>query len=185
MKIAPIDIAHKSFHKKAFGLDGEEVTDFLRSVADEMETLIRERNKLRDEVREKEMQILDYRERDKVLRETITTAQRMAEKMREDAERESKMILNDANQRADMIVKDARDSLKRVYQEVSDIKRARIQLEANLRALLQSHLNLIDTHDDLVKGLGEKPVNSGVGATAANAPAGANTSVRVSPLSSN
>ena len=75
--------------------------------------------------------------------------------------------------------------MKRVYQEVSDIKRARIQLEANLRALLQSHLNLIDTHDDLVKGLGEKPVNSGVGATAANAPAGANTSVRVSPLSSN
>ena len=52
MKIAPIDIAHKVFGKKMMGLDSEEVQDFLRLIAEEMETLIRERNNLREQMRD-------------------------------------------------------------------------------------------------------------------------------------
>lgn len=147
MKIAPIDIAHKSFKKRAFGLDSEEVSEFLRAVADELEAVIRERNQLKEQLREKDLSILDYRERDKTLRETIVTAQRMAEKIREDAERESKLIVNDANQKAEMIVRDARDSLKRVYQEITDIKRSRMQFENNFKALLQSHMGMLEASD--------------------------------------
>ncbi len=147
MKIAPIDIAHKSFKKRAFGLDADEVSEFLKAVADELEAVIRERNQLKEQLREKDLSILDYRERDKTLRETIVTAQRMAEKIREDAERESKLIVNDANQKAEMIVRDARDSLKRVYQEITDIKRAKLQFENSFKALLQSHMTMLDTSD--------------------------------------
>ncbi len=153
MKIAPIDIAHKSFSKKMFGVDSQEVTDFLRDIADQLEQIVRERNKLKEDLREKEMQILEFRDRDKILRDTVTTAQRMSEKMREDAEREAKMIINDANQKAEMIVRDARDSLKRVYQEITDIKRSRLQFENNLKALLNSHLKMLESHDDLLQGI--------------------------------
>lgn len=170
MKIAPIDISHKSFKRKAFGLDTDEVTDFLKSVAEEMETLIRERNRLKEEMRDKELSLLEYKERDKVLRDTITSAQRMSEKMREDAEREAKIILNDASQKADMIVRDARDSLKRVYQEITDIKRSKMQFESSLRAIVQTHLNLLDSQQE---------INSAV-----NAANSASTNVRISPLSS-
>lgn len=171
MKITPIDISHKSFKRKAFGLDADEVTDFLKSVAEEMETLIRERNKLKEEIRDKELSLMEYKERDKVLRDTITTAQRMAEKMREDSERESKIILNDAAQKAEMIVRDARDSLKRVYQEITDIKRSKMQFESSLRALVQTHLNLLDTQPE--------SMSSVAGPTAAT------TNTRISPVSSN
>lgn len=144
MKIAPIDIAHKSFKKKAFGFDQEEVMEFLRAVADELEDVIRERNSLKEQMREKELSILEYKERDKTLRDTITTAQRMSEKVREDAETEARLILNDANQKADIIVKDARDSLKAVYQEITDIKRAKIQFESHLKALVNTHLKILE-----------------------------------------
>tara|TARA_B100001248_G_C27398124_1_gene467328 strand:+ start:230 stop:775 length:546 start_codon:yes stop_codon:yes gene_type:complete len=146
MKLAPIDVSHKSFKRKAFGYDADEVNEFLKMVANELEEVIRERNKLREENREKEMDLMDYKERDKVLRETIATAQKMSEKVREDSEREAKIILSDANQKADMIVRDARDSLKRVYQEITDIKRSKIQFESNLRALVQSHLSMLDSN---------------------------------------
>lgn len=178
MKIAPIDIAHKSFKKKAFGLDPEDVMEFLRAVADEYEDAIRDRNALKEQLREKEMSILEYKERDKTLRETIVTAQKMSEKVRLDSEKEAKLIINDANQKADLIVKDARDSLKAVYQEITDIKRAKIQFESHLKALIQTHLKVLDQGNsispslDIIEGKREAKVKT---STTSQAP--------ISPLS--
>jgi cell division initiation protein len=144
MRITPIDIAHKSFRRKMMGLDPDEVMEFLRFVSDEMESIIRERNTLKESVREKELAVAEYRERDELLKSTITTATRMSERMQKDADREAKLIINDAQQKGDMIVRDSRDSLKRIYQEISDLKRVRMQFENNLKALVQSHLAMLE-----------------------------------------
>lgn len=144
MKIAPIDIAHKTFNRRMMGLDPEEVADFLRRVAEEMEALIRDRNTLRESIREKELAILEYRERDELLKSTITTATKMSDKIQQDAEREARLILNDAKQQSEMIVRDARDSLKKIFQEITDLKRIRMQYENNLKALVQSHLTMLE-----------------------------------------
>ena len=77
MRIAPIDIAHRTFNRKIMGLDPDEVMDFLRLVAEELEGLIKERNSLKETLREKEFSIGEYRERDELLKSTITTATRM------------------------------------------------------------------------------------------------------------
>lgn len=148
MKIAPIDIAHKQFGKKVVGLDSEEVYSFLQLLAEELESLNRERNHLRETLREKELAIHEYRERDKALRETISTAQKMSEKIAEEAHRESRLILTDAHQQAEIIIKDARESLKRIYQEISDLKKLKIQFDTNLKALLQAHLGLLENQDN-------------------------------------
>lgn len=144
MKIAPIDIAHKSFGRKLMGLDPQEVMDFLRLVADELEGVVRDRNSMRETLRERELTIAEYRERDDLLKSTITTATRMAEKIQTDADREARLIINDANQKAEMIVRDARDSLKKIYGEITELKRIRMQFENNVRALMQSHLTMLD-----------------------------------------
>lgn len=144
MKIAPIDIAHKTFGRKMMGLDPEEVTDFLRNIADEFETVVRERNTLRETLRDKELSIMEYRERDEVLKNTITTATKMSEKVREDAEREGKIIISDAEQRAEVIVRDARDSLKKTYAEISELKRLKAQFESQIRAVIEAHTTLIE-----------------------------------------
>lgn len=150
MKIAPIDIAHKSFERKLMGFNPEDVMEFLRSVADQMEEVIRERNSLKEALREKELSIMDYKERDETLKNTITTATKMSDRICADAEREAKLIINDANQKAEMIVKDARDSLKRMYQEIAEMKKTRLQFEQNLRAIVQAHLAMIDQSHQLM-----------------------------------
>jgi cell division initiation protein len=144
MKITPIDITHKTFSRKMWGVDGDEVSEFLTSVADELENTVKERNQLKETLREKDLSILEYRERDRVLKDTIATAQKMSQKISEDAEREARLILNDAQQKADIIVKDARDSLKRIYREISDLKRLRLQFESNFKAVIQAHLNILE-----------------------------------------
>lgn len=147
MKIAPIDIAHKTFSRKFMGFEPDEVRDFLERISEEMEALARERNQLRENLREKEMVILDYRERDDMLKKTMETATQMTEKLRLDAEREAKLIINDAKQKAELIIKDSRDSLKKTYAEISNLKRCRVQFENNLRALAQAHLSMLQQGD--------------------------------------
>ncbi len=143
------------------GYDAEEVTDFLALVAQEMEAIIHERNKLKEAIREKELQILEYRDRDRILKDTITTAQKMSEKIKSDAERETQIILQDAHQKAEMIVRDSRDSLKNVYKEINEIKKIKLQFESNLKAMLQTHLDLLGKQEQYLPHIPEtsRPVS--------------------------
>ena len=144
MKHYPSEVANKRFERKMMGYDPDEVMDYLTVIAAQMDALLQERNALREALKEKELSLLEYKERDQILKATITSASQMAEKMRGDAERESKLIINDANQKAELITRDAKDSLKKVFTEIGDLKRTRMQFEANLRAMVQAHLSLID-----------------------------------------
>jgi cell division initiation protein len=154
MKITPIDITHKTFNKKMFGLDEAEVADFLQQVASAMEDLIHERNSLREAIRDKDLQMSEIRDRDSVLKSTIATASQMAERFRGDAEREAKLIIADAQQKSETIVRDSRDSLKRMYQEIAEMKRARMQFEANLKALAQAHITLLEQGEKYMPSIG-------------------------------
>lgn len=68
----------------------------------------------------------------------------MVDRFRSDAEREAKLIIADAQNKAEMITRDSRDSLKKIYQEMAEMKRIRMQFEANLKALAQAHLSLVE-----------------------------------------
>lgn len=144
MSISPIDILHKEFKRGLFGYDTQETTAYLKAVAGYVEELIKERNQLRDQVREKDALVVEYKERDQVLKNTITTAQAMTERMREDAEKEARLISHQAQTQADAIVNEARESLKKIYSEISELRRVRMQFESNLRAMAQAHLSLLD-----------------------------------------
>ena len=78
------------------------------------------------------------------MKNTIANATKMADRIRVDSEREAKLIIEDSKQKADMIIREAKDSLKQIYQDVSDLKRVRIQFENNLRALMQSHIAMLE-----------------------------------------
>ncbi|MNL24613.1 DivIVA protein [compost metagenome] len=118
----------------------------------------------------------------------------MADRLRQDADREAKLIITDAQQKAEIITRDSRDSLKKMYQEVTDLKRVRMQFEANLKALAQAHLSLLEqgekymphmqlpnhnlaTSPTIGNNTGNNNNNSGGNAT------GNNRSSNVSPLS--
>jgi len=154
MKMTPIDITHKTFSKKMVGLSETEVTEFLSRIASAFEDMIHERNAMKELLREKEIQMHEFKERDAILKQTILTASQMSERMRQDGEREAKLIIADAQQKAEMIVRDSRDSLRRLYQEMAELKRARLQFEANLKALAQAHLTMVEQGEKYMPSIG-------------------------------
>lgn len=145
MKLKADDILTKTFTRKMLGgYNSSEVEEFLQSVATELEEKEKEKSVLSDKIREKEAFLQEYRDREEVLRDTITSAQKMAGTIRESAEKEARFILEDAKQKADIIIQDARDSLKTAYQDLSDLKRIHIQLKNTLKSVLQSHQDLLE-----------------------------------------
>ena len=144
MKVAPIDIAHKTFGKKLYGLDADEVYDFLKDIADEMEEMVRKANNLDEKVTGQQSTISDFKEREESLKKTLHTASQMSERIQHEAEKESSLIIRDARQRADIIIKEARDSLKKMYQEINDLKKARMQFESGLKSLVKAHVAMIE-----------------------------------------
>jgi cell division initiation protein len=185
MKITPIDIAHKNFNKKMFGLDEAEVNDFLQQIANQMEDLIHERNSLKESLREKELHLNDHKEKDHILKSTISTASQMVERLRGDAEREARLIINDAQQKAEMITRDSRDSLKKAYQEISDLKRMRLQFEANLKALAQAHLTLVEQGEKYMPSIGmpNVQIENSANQTSQSSQSGIPKNSAISPLS--
>jgi cell division initiation protein len=147
MKIVPLDIIHKTFKRKISGYDPDEVSEFLGIVSDELEAVIIERNKLKEALREKELELLEYKDRERILKDTITTASQMSDRIKVDAEREARIILNEANQKGEMIIRDARDSLKNTYKEISDLKRIKLQFETQMKSMLDAYKSLIEKQD--------------------------------------
>lgn len=144
MRVAPIDIANKTFGRKIYGLDTEEVYDFLRDIADEFETLSRQHEQLVEKQKGGEAALQDYKEREETLKQTLHTASQMSERMKGEAQRESDLIIKEARQRADIIIKEARESLRNMYQDVNDLKKSRMQFEAGLKSLVKAHLAMLD-----------------------------------------
>ena len=154
MKPTPIDIHNHTFTRKLFGFDEAEVKEYLQQVAMAMDLMNHEKNTLREQTREREIQVKEYKDKDASLQQTLATASQMTDRMRQDAEREAKLIVQDAQQKAEMILHDSRASLKKMYQEIADLKRTRMQFEANLKALAQAHVALLEQGEKYMPHIG-------------------------------
>ena len=76
MKLTPLDIQQQQFRTAFWGFDKREVDAFLDVLANDFEQLVRENNALREEIKRKDAELLDHRERERTLKETMITAGR-------------------------------------------------------------------------------------------------------------
>lgn len=150
MRVAPIDIAQKTFGRKFYGLDTEEVYDFLRDMADDFENLSRQVEQLKENQKKSDEALEEHKQREDALKQTLQTASQMSERMRVEAQRESDIVIREARQRADIIIKEARESLRNMYQDINDLKKSRMQFEAGLKSLVKAHLAMIDQGHSVV-----------------------------------
>lgn len=144
MKYSPKEIAVKTFDRKMMGYDPDQVENFLVTVAAQLENALNENHLLKEALRSKELEILGYKDRDQLLQQTMTQTTQVTEKMKNDAERDCKLIIQEAHEKASLITQDAKDSLKKIYSEIAELKKNKMQFQANLKAMAQAHLALID-----------------------------------------
>jgi len=144
MNITPLDITQKQFRKAFRGYDPEDVEGFLALVASEFEGLVREVTALREAAHRKDEELAEHRSRERALQETLVAAQRASEEIRESARKEAEITVSDAELQAEKIVQGAHGRFLRVVDDINEMKRQRVQFEAGLKTLVETHLKLLD-----------------------------------------
>lgn len=144
MNITPLDITQKQFRKIFRGYDPEEVEAFLALVAVEFEALVKDNLALREESQRKSDELADHRGRERALQETLVTAQKASEEIRDAARKEAEITISDAELQGEKIVQGAHARFLRIVDDINELKRQRVQFEASVRTLVESHLKLIE-----------------------------------------
>jgi cell division initiation protein len=148
MKITPLDIQQKRFSRAMRGYDREEVEAFLSLVASSFEDLVKELNSLREDLARRDEDIAAHRDLERTLQETLVTAQRASDEIRESARREGEIAIGEAELQAEKIVQGAHHRFLRIVDDIQEMKRLRVQFEASVRSLVDGHAKLLDTFRD-------------------------------------
>lgn len=136
MKVTPLDLRQQRFQTVMRGYDRGEVTAFLTEVADDYENALRETERLRQEVTKLEAVLAEHRGQERNLRNTLLTAQKMADEIKDGATAEAERMLREAEGRADLIVQKSQARIEDVQREIEGMRSKRREVESGVEALI-------------------------------------------------
>jgi len=138
MRIAPLDLRQHKFKTALRGFDKTEVVAFLTEAADDYEHALREIDRLRQDLSRMEGSLGEHREREATLRNTLTTAQKLADDLKEAAQSEAKMIVREAQGRGDLLLQKAQVRLEQIERDIAELKLRRRDVEGALESSIQA-----------------------------------------------
>ena len=151
MRISPLDVGNRRFPKKWRGYDQREVDLFLETLSQELEEIIQENHFLSEELKRKSSELSVYKENETVLKETMITAQKVADDMRNNMVKEAQVILAQAELEGDQIICHAHERVMQLQQEIQGLKEDRIRMREELRATLRTYNSLLEVDETRTK----------------------------------
>lgn len=149
MKITPLDIQQQQFKGKMLGgLDPNDVDAFLQIVSQEMESLIRENDELKEQSRKVALQVEEMTQREANLRETMLAAQKISEEMKSNAQKEANLMISEAELKGERILAAAEQKLAQLTNSIHEMRRQKLQFETALKSLLETHLKMLSVGDE-------------------------------------
>ena len=145
MSTSKIDILNHKFSTSLFGYKKVEIDIFLQEIADRMGKLAEEKEALQNQVEALSKNLEDYKSREKILQNTLVTTQKMVEDLKANAHKQAKLIVEEAHAKAEDILNQAHKRLAQIHEDITELKRQRTHFEIKLRALIESHLKLLET----------------------------------------
>jgi cell division initiation protein len=138
MRIAPLDLRQPRFRTTLRGFDRTEVVAFLTEAADDYEHALREIDRLRQDLHRMESHLREHRDRETTLRNTLLTAQRLADEVKTAAQSEAKLIVREAQGRGDLLLQKAQARLEEMERDIAELRLRRRGVEGTLESSIQS-----------------------------------------------
>ncbi|MCI0570486.1 MAG: DivIVA domain-containing protein [Myxococcaceae bacterium] len=149
MKISPMDIQRQDFSPRVRGYDREEVRTYLNIVAEEVAALQRERDAFDQEIQALRGLIDEHRQREGILKNTLLTAQRLSEELRENARKQAESMVREAEMQADRLLEMAQARAHEVERGIVELRTQRAGLRTDIRALITRLNHLLDFQEEL------------------------------------
>ncbi len=145
MRITPLDLRNHHFGRRLNGLDPGEVESFLRLVSEDYEDLLRENDAQSERIRQLEQRVEQLVADERLLKETLLSAQAMTSDLREAAIKESEVLVGEAEVKAEKILDAAHRRAARLAEDIREMKQLKGRLSASVRATIETHLGLLES----------------------------------------
>ncbi|HUP59734.1 MAG TPA: DivIVA domain-containing protein [Thermoanaerobaculia bacterium] len=141
--LTPLEIQKQIFSRAIKGYSPDEVRAYLHLVAEEIERLVRENDRLSRDVAVLREDLEDHSNRERILKDTLLSAQKVAEDLITNARKEAELVVKDAELLAERLVGQA-------MQRVGDLERAIGDLKIERRAARNKLQGTLDTIQQMI-----------------------------------
>jgi cell division initiation protein len=142
--ISPVEIRHAELPRRLLGYGRAATDQLLERIVTSYEAAWRSRAELEDKVERLEGELARFRELERLLRDTMMSAERASEDLRSQARKEHDLLLQQARLQASELVAGAEAERDRLRVEVRRLESLRSDLRASYRAFLQAALERLD-----------------------------------------
>lgn len=144
MKMTPLDIQQQQFKVRFRGFDIREVDRFLEQMANDFASLQDSNKRLHEDIMRLKLEIKGFKEREETFKRAMLNSQKVLEQMKENARKSAEIIIADAEVRAEKILNRAHNRLSQLHEDIAELKRQRIQIEVQIRSIIEAHTKLLE-----------------------------------------
>ena len=156
MKITPIEIQQQQFKVRFRGFDVREVDNFLEQLADTFELFQQENKNAQDEIQRLKLESRGYKEREETFKRAMLNYQKVLDEMKENARKSAELIIANAELKAEKILNRAHKRLAQLHEDIAELKRQRMQIEVQIRSIVESHTKLLEIGNEGMKAMDEE-----------------------------
>ena len=156
--LTPLEIQKQTFSRVLKGYHADEVRAYLHLVAEEIERLVRENDRLSRDSAVLREDLEDHSNRERILKDTLLSAQKVAEDLIGNARKEAELIVKDAELLSERLIGQAMQRVGELERNITDLK---IERRA-VRNKLQSTLDIVQQMVvlDAEQEANEEPITS-------------------------
>ena len=144
MKLTPLDIQQQQFKTRFRGFDVREVDAFLEQMSGAFEKALSENESLHEEIRRLKLESQGYKEREETFKRAMLNSQKVLEQMKKNAQKSAELVVAEAEVKAEKILNRAQNRLAQLHEDIAELKRQRMQIEVQIRSVIESHAKLLE-----------------------------------------
>jgi len=156
--LTPLEIQKQVFARALKGYNPDEVRGYLSLVAEEIERLVKDVDRLSRENAMLRDELDDHSKRERILKDTLLSAQKVSEEVKSNARKEAELIVKDAELLSERVIAQAMQRVSDIERSIQDLKIERIAVRARLQGTLDTvqHVIALDADQEST----EQPITS-------------------------
>ncbi len=156
--LTPLDIQKQTFARVLKGYNADDVRGYLHLVAEEIEHLLREVDRLgRDNASLRE-DLEEHNQRERILKDTLLSAQKVSEEVKANARKEAELIVKDAELLSERLISQAMARVGDLEKAILDLKIERRAARNKLQATLDTMQHMVEL--DAEQEATEQPITA-------------------------
>src|SRR5437867_2875205 len=156
--LTPLDIQKQTFSRNLKGFNTDEVRAYLQLIAEEIERLVKDLDRSSRENAMLREELDEHNARERILKDTLLSAQKVSEDVKANAQKEAELIVKDAELLSERLTGQAMDRLADLERTIQDLKMERKMARNKLQTTIDTIQQLLML--DAEQEANEMPITS-------------------------